>query len=88
MGNTVQPFASTVHRAEFPLIEQPKLRFAVGMFDSWTQLRDALRDLRARGLVLDSFNCLALERLFNGKAILAPDQKPIACCGVAFSGEL
>ena len=78
MGNTVRPLASSVHRAEFPLTEQPKLRFAVGMFNSWAQLCDALRDLRARGLVLDSFNCLALERVFVGKAIIAPYQKPIA----------
>jgi hypothetical protein len=66
------------------LTEQPKLRFAVGTFDSWAQLRDALRDLRARGLVLDSFNCLALKRLFVGKAIVAPDQKPIAVEALPF----
>jgi hypothetical protein len=60
------------------LTESPKLRFAVGTFDTWPQVRDALRDLRARGLVLDSFNCLALERVFAGQTILAPDQKPVA----------
>jgi hypothetical protein len=76
--NIVKGLAPSTHRAELPLTEQPKLRYAVGAFDSWAQLRDALRDLRARDLVLDSFNCLALERLFAGKTILAPDQKPIA----------
>jgi hypothetical protein len=72
--NTVEPLASA-HRAEFPLTEPPKLRFAVGTFDSSAQLREALRDLCARGLALDSFNSLAFERLFAGKTILAPDQK-------------
>jgi hypothetical protein len=48
------------------LTEKPKLRFAVGTFDSWAQVRNALHDLRVRGLVLDSFNCVALERLFAG----------------------
>jgi hypothetical protein len=51
------------------------MRFAVGTFDSSAQLREALRDLCARGLALDSFNSLAFERLFAGKTILAPDQK-------------
>ncbi len=64
--------------AGIPLTEQPKLRFAVGTFDSWPQLREALRDLRVRGLVLDSFNCLALERVFAGKTIVAPNQEPVA----------
>jgi hypothetical protein len=60
------------------LTDPPKLRFAVGTFDSWAQLREALRDLCARGFALDSFNYLAFERLFAGKTILAPNQKPIA----------
>jgi hypothetical protein len=59
------------------LREHPKLRFAVGTFDGWQQLREALCDARIRGLVLDSFNCLALQRVFNGKIIMAPTQKPI-----------
>lgn len=60
------------------MTEQPKLRFAVGAFDSWPQLREALRDLRVRGLVLDSFNCLALRSVFAGKAIVAWNQVPVA----------
>jgi hypothetical protein len=59
------------------LAEQPKLRLAVGVFQGWPQLREALHDLRVRGLVLASFNCLALAPLFAGKTILAPDHKPI-----------
>jgi hypothetical protein len=47
------------------------------MFDDWPQLRAALRDARVRGLVLESFNCLALQRLFAGKTILAPSQKAV-----------
>jgi hypothetical protein len=66
------------------LTEQPKLRFAVGTFDSWQQLRVALHDLRVRGLLLDSFNCLALERVFAGKTILAPDQQAVAIQALSF----
>jgi hypothetical protein len=69
-----------------PLTGQPKLRFAVGTFDSWSQVRDALRDLRVRGLVLDSFNCVALTHLFSERTILAPDQKPVAVQALPFSG--
>jgi hypothetical protein len=51
------------------------LRFAVGKFDDWSKLEDALRDASDRGLLLDSFNCLALERVFAGKAMMAPSKK-------------
>ena len=71
-----------------PLTEQPKLRFAVGTFDSWSQVREALRDLRVRGLVLDSINCLALTYLFSGRTILAPDEEPVAVQVLPFSGRL
>jgi hypothetical protein len=60
-----------------PLSDLAKLRFAVGIFDDWEQLREALRDVRIRGLVLDSFNCLALQRAFEGKVIMAPNQNPV-----------
>ena len=70
--------------AGISLTEQPKLRFAVGTFDSWPQIRAALSDLRARGLVLDSFNCLALERIFTGTALVAPNQEPVAVQSIAF----
>ena len=75
---TTEPFVNFPSHAGLPLAEQPKLRFAVGTFDSWSQVREALRDLRARGVVLDSFNCLALKRLFSGKTIMAPDHEPVA----------
>ena len=60
-----------------PLGDRPRLRFAVGAFHGWEQLGEVLRDVRIRGLVLDSFNCLALQRMFDGKAILAPNQKRV-----------
>jgi len=66
------------------LTDQPKLRFAVGTFDRWEQVRDALGDLRGRGLVLDSFNCVALERLFAGKTIMAPDRQPVGVDVLSF----
>jgi hypothetical protein len=77
MDNTSQLLATCPSPAGSPLTEQPKLRFAVGTFDSWQQVREALNDLRIRGLVLDSFNCLAQERMFAGSIILAPDQRPV-----------
>lgn len=65
-------------------MEQPKLRFAVGTFDTWQQVHVALHDLRVRGLRLDSFNCLALELVFAGKTILAPDQQPVVIEALSF----
>jgi hypothetical protein len=83
--NTAESLASANAPAGRPLTEQRKLRFVVGTFDSWSQLRAALRDLRARGLVLDSFNCLALQQLFAGKTILAPDQEVVAVEALPFA---
>jgi hypothetical protein len=68
-----------------PLAQNPKLRFAVGTFDSWAQVGNALHDLSDRGLVLDSFNCLALERVFAGKTVLAPDQQSVAVQALPFT---
>jgi hypothetical protein len=84
---TTEPFVNFPYHAGLPLTEQPKLRFAVGTFESWSQVREALRDLRARGLVLDSFNCLALKRLFSGKTIMAPDREPVPVQALPFPGS-
>jgi hypothetical protein len=84
---TIEPYVRFHSRAGVPLTEQPKLRFAVGTFDTWSQVREALRDLRARGLVLDSFNCLALMRLFSGKTIMAPNQEPVPVQPLSFPGN-
>jgi hypothetical protein len=72
------------------LADWPNLRFAVGTFDSWQQLCDALYDLRFRGLVLDSFNCLAVRRVFAGGTIIAPSHEPVVIEELAFpdNGEL
>jgi hypothetical protein len=61
-------------------LARPSNRYAVGTFDDWVQLRAALRDARSRGLVLDSLNCLALERLFHGTIIMAPAQDVVSVC--------
>lgn len=87
VGKTTEPFVKFPSRGALPLTEQPKLRFAVGTFDTWSQVREALRDLRARGLVLDSFNCLALKRLFSGKTIVAPDHEPVVIQALPFPGN-
>jgi len=70
-----------------PLPEQLNLRFAVGTFDTWPQLREGLRDLRERGLVLDSFNCLALRRVFAGKTVVGPGRKSVAIQPLAFPDD-
>ena len=84
VDNTPQLFASYPSLAEIPFMEQPKLRFAVGTFDTWQQVRVALHDLRVHGLLLNSFNCLALELVFAGKTILAPDQPPVVIEELSF----
>lgn len=66
------------------MAEWPNLRFAVGSFDTWPQLRGAIRDGERRGLVLDSFNCLALLRVFAGRTIIAPSLGPAAIEELAF----
>ena len=68
-----------------PLTTTSKQRYAVGLFDDWSQLQATLRDVQARGLVLESFNCLALERLFASKTILAPSQEAVTVGVLPFS---
>jgi hypothetical protein len=86
MQDTAELLLSIAPLAGFPVTEQPKLRFAVGTFDSWPQLREALCELRARGLVLDSFNCVALQqRLFAGKTFIAPNQEPVGVEALTFA---
>jgi hypothetical protein len=87
MENTAEPLALANPCAGLPLIEPPKLRFVVGTFDSWPQLERALRDLRDRGLVLDSFNCLAMQQLFAEKTIVGPGQEPVAIVALPFAAS-
>ena len=61
-----------------------KFRFAVGTFDSWLPLQEALRDARDRGLHFDNLNCLALESLFSDKSIVAPSRKPLVIEALPF----
>jgi hypothetical protein len=67
-----------------PVAQESNLRFAVGTFDSWSQLREALRDAHARALVLDSFNCLALRKAFKGKTIVAPSRERVGVEALPF----
>ncbi len=85
--DTAEPFVPFPSHAGLSLTEQPKPRFAVGTFDSWTQVREALRDLCVRGLVLDSLNCLGLQRLFAGKTIVAPNQEPVVVRPLGFPDD-
>jgi hypothetical protein len=69
------------------LIQESKLRFGVGTFDSWPQVDTALGDARDRGLVLDSGSYLALERVFAGKVAVAPAQKTFVVEALPFPAE-
>jgi hypothetical protein len=69
------------------MAEHSTLRFAVGTFDSWMQLREAVRDARDRGLDFDSFNYLALERVFAGRTIVAPSQKLLMIEALPFPND-
>jgi hypothetical protein len=69
------------------LAEAKTIRFIVGTFDTWQRVTAALDDLRCRGIVLSSFNCLALKRIFSGKIILAPSQDPVLIEELGFSGH-
>jgi len=75
-------------RAGNPLAKQSQLRFAVGTFDSWPQVHEALGDARDRGLVLDSGSYyLALERVFADMTIVAPGQKTLIIEALPFRAE-
>ena len=78
---------SSLRSAENPLIEQYKLRFAVGTFDSWTQVYEGVRDARDRGLVSDSSIYLALERVFADKVIAATSQRTLVIEALPFPAE-
>jgi hypothetical protein len=47
--------------------EHSALRFAVGTFDTWGGVQEALRQLHARGIASDAFNCLGLHDTFASK---------------------
>jgi hypothetical protein len=66
------------------LADQNKLRFAVGTFDDWLPLREALQDERARGLDFDSFSWLSLERSFVGRTVVTPSEKPLIIQPLSF----
>ena len=85
MQNTAELLLSIVPHAGILVAELPKLHFAVGTFDSWQQLGEGLHDLPTRGFVLDSFNRVALQHLFAGKTIVAPNQEPVAVAALPFA---
>lgn len=69
MDNTAESWRYIPSGTGTPLSELSRLRFVVGVFDSWPQLRQGVRDARARGLVLEDVNCIAFERVLRGHAI-------------------
>jgi hypothetical protein len=66
------------------LADLPHLRFAVGTFATWQQLRDALQDVRLGGLTFDRFNCLALERVLVDEIVAASFKQPVHIQKLAF----
>jgi hypothetical protein len=65
--------------------ELSHFRFAVGSFESWPQLRNAVEDLRGRGLPPDSFNCLALEHVLADEAFPSVAKERARAQDLAFS---
>ncbi|HEY7441027.1 MAG TPA: hypothetical protein VH701_01315 [Vicinamibacterales bacterium] len=67
----------------------PKLRFAVGIFDSWERLRGGVRDFRTRGLRIDDVNCLGLLRVFARETTIAAAlwHEPLRIRKIAFPGN-
>jgi hypothetical protein len=54
--------------------EQPALRFAVGIFDTWADVQTTVRDLTAGGMAENNFNCLGLHRVL-GPLAARPDNR-------------
>ena len=58
--------------------ERPTLRFAVGIFDTWTDVQATVRDLTVGGMAENSFNCLGLHRVLapwrHGLTIVCPSE--------------
>src|SRR5689334_10139490 len=67
--------------------QEPRLRFAVSAFETWEQLRGALDVACLNGLVLDSINCLGLERVVAGTIFLVPGRKAVAVKPLPFPGH-
>jgi hypothetical protein len=79
-----QRFATATSNAGTTLADQSHLRFAVGTFTTWQRLGDMLQGKHLPGFAHDSFNCLALERVFSGKTIVALSQEPVHIQRLAF----
>ena len=65
--------------------EHPTLRFAVGIFDTWTDVQATVRDLTAGGMADNSFNCLGLYRVLAPLAA-RPDNR-LSLRDLSFSGD-
>ena len=66
-------------------MQDSKLRFGVGTFESWPQVHAALGD--ASGRVRDGGSYLALERVFADKIIFAPARRTLVIEGLPFPAE-
>jgi hypothetical protein len=78
-----RPFRDVDNR----VADHPTLRFAVGTFETWERLRNALQDLSFRGLSPDRFNCLALERVLADKALVVPSQRAMVVQKLPFPDD-
>ena len=65
--------------------EPPTLRFAVGIFDMWTDVQATVRDLTVGGMADNSFNCLGLHRVLAPLAA-RPDNR-MSLRDLPFSGD-
>jgi hypothetical protein len=67
----------------------PKLRFAVGIFDSWERLRAGVSDLGTRDFRIGNVNCLGLLRVFARQTTIAaaPWRHPLRIREFVFPGN-
>ena len=79
------PGVQPVKQVDKLVSERPTLRFAVGIFDTWTDVQATVRDLTVGGMAENSFNCLGLHRVLAPLAA-RPDNR-MSLRDLPFSGD-
>jgi hypothetical protein len=79
------PGVRPVKQVDKLVSERLTLRFAVGIFDTWTDVQATVRDLTVDGMAENSFNCLGLHRVLAPLAA-RPDNR-MSLRDLPFSGD-
>jgi len=79
------PGVRPVKQVDKLVSERLTLRFAVGIFDTWTDVQATVRDLTVGGMAENSFNCLGLHRVLAPLAA-RPDNR-MSLRDLPFSGD-